>query len=590
MTDRKGHRMHKKLLRLAFLFAFLAPFCGHAENLAKFPGWKLQQPESKPARLVADEKSDTLRIEISKATEPFYLIQVAQPVSQAVADGDLLRLSFRARSPTANPLRAVVERSGPPYESVIETRTTISPEWKDYSVSGESLQAYAAGLLSLRIQCGQQTGVIEIASFRLENLGVSPAGEAARAALDPDATEARIKKYRTGDLRVEVRDANGKPVSGATVKIEMTRSAFLFGCNIFKLDPKNTEPWQIAYQSEFTNIFNYATLPFYWGSFEHEQGKPDYARLEKMAQWCRDHGVEPKGHPLVWHEAWPSWAPKDADAAIPLFHHRVSDLISHYRGLVSFWDVLNEANNAADFTQTGEGNWVKRDGPAAVVSTALGWAREAVGTNRATLLYNDYNSGAENEKLIGELQKMNALPDAIGIQSHMHDHVWPLRRVWQTCERFGAFGRPLHFTELTVISSTNRPKEFEAKRGEWPTTPDGEALQADYCEKLYTLLFSHPAVQAITWWDFSDRDAWRNAPAGLIREDMTPKPAYEKLHTLIRKKWWTRADGTSDSSGTFSTRAFHGDYRITATTPDGRRAEITARLSPGSDGNVEIKL
>ena len=142
-----------------------------------------------------------------------------------------------------------------------------------------------------------------------------------------------------------------------------------------------------------------------------------------------------------------------------------------------------------------------------------------------------------------------------------------------------------------MLSSMKKPKSYDdVPRGDWPTTPEGEAAQAEYVEKFYALLFSHPAVQAITWWDFSDRDAWRNAPSGLVREDMSPKPAYEKLHALIRGKWWTNAGGKSDAAGTFSTRAFYGDYRIIATSADGRRAETAAHFSSGTRGAIEVKL
>ena len=421
----------------------------------------------------------------------------------------------------------------------------------------------------------------------------APEPNSAEAAIAPAAVEARIQAIRTGELRVVVRDADGKPVPGADVRVEMTRSEFLFGCNIYILNPANTQPWQIAYQKEFADLFNYATLPFYYGSFEPERGKPQYERLEAMARWCRDHGLERKGHPLVWHEVWPKWAPAAADEAIPLLRERVFAIIQHYRGLINYWDVLNEANNAANFAErgVGEGAWIKRDGAASVVATALGWAREAAGSNQCTLLYNDFNTGEPNVQLLKGLQERNALPDAIGIQSHMHEGVWPLAEVWKTCDRFAVFNRPIHFTELTVLSSMKKPSNVDrVPRGEWPTTPEGEAAQAEYVEKLYALLFSHPAVQAITWWDFSDRNSWRNAPSGLVREDMSPKPAYERLLALIRGKWWTNAGGKSDASGAFATRAFHGDYRITATSADGRRAETAAHFSAATREPVEIKL
>ncbi len=38
------------------------------------------------------------------------------------------------------------------------------------------------------------------------------------------------------------------------------------------------------------------------------------------------------------------------------------------------------------------------------------------------------------------------------------------------------------------------------------------------------------------WWDLEDGN-WLNAPGGLVRKDLSPKPAYERLRTLIRDEW-----------------------------------------------------
>lgn len=550
-----------------------------ADNLVADPQWKLGVSGDGLAKMTTS--NDTMTIRIEHPTSPFYLIQLNQPVGGAVAEGERVRLAFKARSTTHNPVRAVLERSGPPYESVAETRVTLGDAWADYSCAGEALQPYAPGGLSARFQCGYQTGSIEIASIRVEDLGPDPAGVAAKAAIEPAAVDARIEKVRTGELRVFVRGENGRAIKGAGVKVEMTRSAFLFGCNFFGLNPDDSSQTQADYRSGFTNLFNYATLPFYWGTFEREQGKPGYERLDGMVKWCNEHSIETKGHPLVWHEVYPRWASRLPEGAIPQLRQRVTDIVRHYNGQIRIWDILNEANNAPDF-ENGEGRWIKRDGAAAVIAIALGWGREAAGTNKAAFIYNDYNVGAENEQLIATLKKNNTLPDFIGLQSHMHDHVWPMRRAWQVCERFAAFGRPLHFTELTVISATNQPKSYDAKPGEWPTTPEGEALQAAYVEQFYKLLYSHPSVQAITWWDFSDRHAWRNAPSGLVREDMSPKPAYEKLRALIRDKWWTRAEGKTDATGTFTARGHQGTYHITVTAAAGRTSEMDVELPVGA--------
>ena len=512
-----------------------------------------------------------LRLDIRRPSEPFYLTQISQTLSAPLPVGHLINFSFQARATAGNTLRALLEQNGLPYTAVVGSSPTLGPEWKTYRTSDVTDRDWPAGSLGLRFQVGQQAGTIELRDIQLADAGLDARLVAAEAALAPEKIEARIRQHRMADLRLEVRDAAGRPVPSATVRIEQQRHAFLFGANIFELKPDDASPSQRAYQEQFAALLNYATLPFYWGSFEPRRGQPHDEQLGKMARWCQAHGITCKGHPLVWHEVWPAWAPADADAAIPLLRARVLDLIPRYRETIRYWDVLNEANSAMHFPKTGEGQWIKRDGPAAVVAAALGWAREANRQSGATLLYNDFNTGSENEALLRGLRDRHALPDAIGLQSHMHGGVWPLPQAWAIADRFAAFGRPLHFTEMTVVSGPE-PQHAPDKEWvpNWVTTPEGEAAQARYVAELYTVLFSHPAMQAITWWDFSDRDAWKGAPAGWVRKDMTPKPVYEALRKLIRETWWTRATATTEASGAVQIRVFRGTHAVTVRDAAGR--------------------
>jgi hypothetical protein len=159
--------------------------------------------------------------------------------------------------------------------------------------------------------------------------------------------------------------------------------------------------------------------------------------------------------------------------------------------------------------------------------------------------------------------------------------------VWETCEQFAHFGVPLHFSELTVVSGQTR-RWNEAEKTPWPSTTEGEAAQARTVERLYTLLFSHPAVEAITWWDFSDWQAWRHAPGGLIRNDMSPKPAYELLKKLVHGDWWTSTDASTDAAGRASLRGFLGEYRATVTA--GNRSKTIAGLNLRRDAENRWEL
>jgi GH35 family endo-1,4-beta-xylanase len=325
---------------------------------------------------------------------------------------------------------------------------------------------------------------------------------------------------------------------------------------------------------------NYATLAFYWGSYERRPGRTREAHVRRQAEWCRDHGIATKGHPLVWHEVYPNWGPSDVQETKDALRGRVTEIVSGFAGLIDTWDVVNEATSAPG-TDTGVGRWVEAEGPAAMVSEAMSWARAA--GPKARLIYNDYDVSEAVQRLVAEV--LEAHPDivgVIGIQSHMHRGEWELSQVWEVCEAFSLFDRPLHFTETTVVSGEHgweRPLP-------WPTTPEGEARQADYVEKLYTVLFSHPNVQAITWWDLQD-GSWMGAPSGLLRADLTPKPAYERLLRLIKGRWWTQTEVKTDADGVASFRGFLGSYRVSV---DAAAGSATRQMDVVGDGANVLRV
>jgi GH35 family endo-1,4-beta-xylanase len=168
---------------------------------------------------------------------------------------------------------------------------------------------------------------------------------------------------------------------------------------------------------------------------------------------------------------------------------------------------------------------------------------------------NDYLANSTYENIIAESLEKKAKIDVVGFQAHMHSSYWGAQKTWDMCERFSRFGKPLHITEVTIVSG---PKLIY----EWPTTPSGEERQAHQAEEFYRVLFSHPSVEAITWWDFSDNGAWQGASAGLLRKDMSPKSAYLALRRLIKEEWWSKATVSVGRDGTIGFRGFYGDYEI----------------------------
>ena len=134
-------------------------------------------------------------------------------------------------------------------------------------------------------------------------------------------------------------------------------------------------------------------------------------------------------------------------------------------------------------------------------------------------------------------------------------------------ERFARFGLPLHLSETTLLSGDLMPPEIEDLNDHqvpsWPSTPEGEERQADEVVRHYRTLLSHPSVEAITYWGITDLGSWLGAPAGLVRADGTPKPAYDELHRLVKQEWWVEPTRLrTDAQGQVKVSGWAGDYRI----------------------------
>ena len=400
--------------------------------------------------------------------------------------------------------------------------------------------------------------------------------------------DARIEQCRKGNAVLRLVGPDGEAVNASTpVKIEQVKHKFLFGCNVFKLNDCKTDADNAGYAERFSDLLNFATLPFYWWNYERRRGEPADGHTSELAQWCKANNITTKGHPLAWNYVQPPWmANVEPGEAMKLQLKRIGRCVEKFAGDIDIWDVVNEATHynrqfckdkAPVLTDA-----IKDIGIGEYVRRAFSSARKA--NPAATLLINDYRMDPAYEKtVIGELvDGGKAMYDVIGLQSHMHGGYWGAKRAWDVCETFAKYNVPLHYTETTVVSG---PKS----EGRWISTAEGEKAQAEAVPEFYKLLFSHPAVEAITWWDFTDQNAWQGAPAGLVRADMSPKPAYDRLMDLVKGKWWTKTESQVKRNGRVRFNGYFGQYRITATV-NGRKVGGDFALDKDAKEPVEIKL
>jgi endo-1,4-beta-xylanase len=392
-------------------------------------------------------------------------------------------------------------------------------------------------------------------------------------------------------VTVTVTDAVGCPLADAVVRVAQQRHAFVFGNIGFDLIPLASG--ESDFQRNvfggargnldrlgdlYVELFNTATLPFYWRDFEPERGRPDTARLLTTARWFAERGIAVKGHPLVWHTLAPQWLlPLTDDEVLDAIRARITRDVTDFAGAIDTWDAINEAVIMPVFEaeENAITRLAQREGRVGMVRLAFKTARRA--NPAATLLLNDFDLSPEYEHLIEDCLAAGIRIDELGLQSHMHQGYWGEEKTHRILERFARFSLPLHMTETTLVSGHLMPREIvdlnDYQIDSWPSTPEGEERQAEELVRHYTTLFAHPAVQAATYWGLTDDGSWLGAPSGLVRADGTPKPAYDALKSLVKTEWWLdETAARTDEAGRLTLDAYLGDYMMSA---GGISAEFT---------------
>jgi GH35 family endo-1,4-beta-xylanase len=386
-----------------------------------------------------------------------------------------------------------------------------------------------------------------------------------------DGAEARIRAHRVAPLRIEVRDAAGRPVPNTAVRVEHVRHVFQFGAGFdMQLLPRPDETdVDRRHREAFLRLFNVATIHLYWGSYEPRRGAYEDAARSRAIDWLAEHGLTARGHPVFWNHraAVPGWvdalnpAPDDLAA---LLDTRLAQLSQAVLPRLRDADVFNELTRWERFTNAFT-RFLEARGKVPAVAHYLKETRRL--NPHLQTVVNDYDTTPDYAALLRQLIEAGAPIDLIGQQSHMHGGNWPLGQLWTVLERLSGLDRPVLFTELSVLSGPRREIDWRNERRleGWDTEPGLEAQQAEYLEQFYRLAYSHSNCVGIILWNYSDRRAWLGAPVGVLRKDGTPKPAFERLDHLVNRAWRTGGAFTTDAAGrVLVPDAFEGFYRVSA--------------------------
>lgn len=393
-----------------------------------------------------------------------------------------------------------------------------------------------------------------------------------------ERNNAGIEKYRKGDFKLKL----GK--NAKKVKIRQTKHSFLFGCTAFMLNSFEVPEKETEFKRLFSKLFNQAVVPFYWSDLEPEEGKLRFDKNSEniyrrpapdiVLDFCREYGIEPKGHCLAWNAFVPKWLEKyNTEERKRLLEKRFSEIAERYGKSIPSFDILNEA--ASNYRVGRKALFEDYD------EFALNLGEKYFKNNIKILnetneaIWRDY-ACRQGKYMSFNMQLKDFLHrgvpfDEIGLQYHIfsspdefenNDTFLNAESMLNILDIYDSYNIPMHISEITIPSYSG-------------AIPQNEEIQAEIAENLYTTWFATKNMKSIVWWNLVDGYA-AYAPlgsevgenqfgGGLVHFDMTEKPAYKILDKLINHKWKTEACGIVEN-GEFSFRGFYGEYEVELTT------------------------
>lgn len=399
------------------------------------------------------------------------------------------------------------------------------------------------------------------------------------AAYTNDRVKNGIEQNRKAFAKIVVKDKEGNPMQGVSVKAEQTEHAFRYGANLFMLDELETDEKNRLYKKYFAEAFNMATLPFYWNTLEPEKGKQRYDKnspkiyrrpaIDLCLEFCRENNIEPREHALAYEHFFPDWLKGKSVSEVKFeLERRFSEIAERYADKINTIEVVNELqwrSGVTDFYRSDDFlEWCYKTAEKYFPNNQLG-INEWYGVwngNWKTL--DSYYLMIENTILKG------ARIDAIGLQYHMF-----FKREDEE-EKTGSFYNPMVlYGIMDTYTKLNRPLQItEVTIPAYSANAEDEEMQAQIIEHLYPIWFSHPNVEQIIYWNLADGYA-AFAPqgdmtagenyyyGGLLRFDLSPKPAYYAVKNLFEKRWHTSESMATNANGEAFFKGFKGKYSLT---------------------------
>jgi GH35 family endo-1,4-beta-xylanase len=330
-----------------------------------------------------------------------------------------------------------------------------------------------------------------------------------------------------------------------------------FGCH-WEAAEVHARTWQ-----RFGETFNCATVPMVWRAIEPREHEFNWKWYDDWIQWLEAKGLSIKGGSLIRFTEMqlPDWVwiwENDFETIRDSVFDHIERCVQRYRGRVDYWDAVTglHVENCMNFSLDRLieitrvcCHAVKRADPAAksVLDLVAPWG-EYYAHNQKSIWPYHYAEMCLSAGVVFDAIGLQIFAGSPGAGFHVRD----MMAISDLLDRFGALGKPLHITAVGVPSArgpdsgaaVNGPDPSGHAGGIWHK-PWDETVQSEWLDAFYRIAVSKPYVTSVSWRDFTDHQSHYLPHGGLLRKDLHPKVAFQRLGAF-RQEIWPQAGAKSD--------------------------------------------
>ncbi len=258
------------------------------------------------------------------------------------------------------------------------------------------------------------------------------------------------------------------------------------------------------------------TVGCYWNRTRPSLETFDFTDSDYFVRFASKNKMLVRGHPLVWHEALPTWLSSTLNSgnAEQILARHIQTTVSRYAGKMHSWDVVNEAIDVGKDRAAGEpGASGLRQSPwlefLGMDYIDLAFRLAAKADAKAKLVYNEYGveydrpeDEAKRQAVLNLLQRLKSKGTpiyALGIQSHLLGDLdnYHLDKFREFINNVASLGLKIMITEMDV-SDDKLSQDIKQR----------DRIIAGAYEDYLSIVLAQKAVVSVTTWGLSDRYTW----------------------------------------------------------------------------------